>query len=960
MFFTALRKMGSDAVNVKRLHMETSLVALALLMQPLVATSALAEDPATLPRPTGWAQESSDLKADPAVRFGTLPNGLRYAILHNETPSDGVAMRLWIGSGAMMERDEEQGLAHFLEHMAFRGSTNIADGDLVRILERHGLQFGPDTNAFTSQDQIGFQLNFPKANAAALNDGFTILRDVASRLDIKQALVEAERGVVISEERIRDTPQDRMGKAMLRQALEGTRASVRFPIGTVEVLKSAGADRIRRLYQANFRPDNAAVVIVGNIDPAAMEQEIRTRFADWKANGAADVLTPGMPAPRKMVTELVNDGAPDILFLNWVAPVDRAADSVGFEQTRLKELLGLTVLNNRLADVAAKPGSPLLGASAGTANKLYGVVDFVQLNVTAPPEKWREALDAVTQEQRQLLRDGITAAELSRAVAMLRTQFQAAAAGATTRKSPELADAIISNLNRNEVFTSPAQDLALVVPVLDKATPEEVSLAFRKVFSGNGPLLFRSAKAGAVGEAVLAQALADSYARPLGTRVAQSAVVWPYADFGKPGRITTRRADTALGTTTVTFVNGTRLIVKPTQFEKDKVRVAVALGGGKAAVPAALSHAIWAADVLPFGGTGKLAFSDVQRWVQESGKGINVSLSMSPKFVQLAGVARKQDLDSELQLLTAYARDAAFRPEGDSKAAQAGPMLASQLNGNVSAAFARARSSVLVGDQPRFADLPANADITATKAGDIGSLLRPQLASAADVVVVGDVAVDDAVNMVAATFGSGPKLAPPPTKAPRITMPKGRAEPFVFTHSGRADQAMIGLYWSMPDYFANPRLADSSEVLSKVFQQRLVETVRAKLGITYSPSVEASSARQISSYGYFGAAIETPAANFDAFRSIVLEQLKDLAAKPISADELARAKAPVVQSRKQGLERNEYWTGGLALLMREPRQRQSILSRVADAEAVTAADLQNLVQKQLLGKLPLTVIVKGK
>ena len=336
-------------MNFKNLRLGTSLIALALLAQPVLAGGPASQSPGV-----SWAQDQSDIKPDPAVRFGVLPNGLRFAILHNKTPSDGAAMRLWIGSGAMMERDEEQGLAHFLEHMSFRGSTNIADGEVVRMLERHGLQFGADTNAFTSQDQIVYQLNFPKADAASLATGFTILRDVASRLSIKPELVEAERGVLISEERIRDTPQDRMAKTMYRQALDGTRAPLRFPIGTIEVLKSAGAERLRRLYQANFRPENAAVVIVGNIDPAVMEQEIRSRFADWKTVGAADVLVAGVPAPKQPVVEFVAEGAPDILALNWVAPVDISADTLAFEQARLVKLIGLTVLKG---DANGIPGT---------------------------------------------------------------------------------------------------------------------------------------------------------------------------------------------------------------------------------------------------------------------------------------------------------------------------------------------------------------------------------------------------------------------------------------------------------------------------------------------------------------------------------------------------------------------------------------------------------------------------
>jgi len=190
----------------------------------LLAGSAplLAQQP-LLKQPGRWAQDYTDRKADPAVRFGTLPNGLRYAIEHNETPSDGVSMRMRIGSGSLEERDDEQGLAHFIEHMAFRGSTNIPDGEVVHMLERQGLRFGPDTNAFTAQDETVYMFNFPKADATALSTGLKLFREIGERLTLAPAAIEAEKGVVLSEERLRDTAPYRTAKANLDAILTGTR-----------------------------------------------------------------------------------------------------------------------------------------------------------------------------------------------------------------------------------------------------------------------------------------------------------------------------------------------------------------------------------------------------------------------------------------------------------------------------------------------------------------------------------------------------------------------------------------------------------------------------------------------------------------------------------------------------------------------------------------------------------------
>ncbi len=954
-------------MNIKLLRAGVSAAALlSIVASAAPAVAAGADAPAAsngavpAPRANVWAQDASDIKADPAVRFGVLANGMRYAVMHNETPADGVAMRMYVGSGSMNERDDEQGLAHFLEHMSFRGSTHVPDGEVVRMLERRGLQFGADTNAGTSQDRIVYIFNFPKSDPGSLNDGLTILRDVAGNLTIAPALVDAERGVVISEERIRDIPQGRMSKALLRGAIAGSRAAERFPIGTVDVLKTAPASRIKRYYQANFRPDNAALVIVGNIDVAAVERDIRTRFGDWKPVGPADVLVPGTPAPTKMASELVQAGAPDLVMLSWSGPADLSPDTAANERTKLIRLIGQTVFNSRLAELAARPGSPLAASQFSVTDKLFGVARFANLFAVGPAAKWQEALVAVTQEQRRAVRDGVSAEELARAVSSLRSAFQNAAANAATRKNENLADALVDAAADRDVFTNPAQDLAFVTPVLDSVTPDQVGEALRSAFTGSGPVLFRSAQAGPVGEEALAAALRDAYASPLAARVTEAAIAWPYDSFGTPGTVVSRVADAALGTTTVTFANGTRLIVKPTTFEQDKIRVTVGLGGGKAAAPAALTHAMWATDAFTSGGTGKLSAVQLSRWIETNGLNVSASLTELPGMTQLSGVTRGADLGRQFELLAAYARDPGFRTEGDEKVAQLAPLISGQLSGNVLAAFQRARSEVFMRSQPRFADLPSNADLAATRPGELAALVRPQLAGPADIAVVGATTVDAAIASVARTFGAGPKLARAALVPARVTMPRGSADPIVSEHSGRADQAMFALYWPMPDYFSDPQTAEASEILGKVIGQRMIDSVREKLGLTYSPFTDAAAGRQIAGYGYLGSAIETPEANFATFRGIVLDQVKNLAEHPVGADELLRAKRPVIEARGQRLQRNEYWAATLPLVLRDPRQRAPILSSVAAAEAVTAADLQRVAQLYLQGKVPITVVVKGR
>lgn len=927
-----------------------SLAALALAASPVLAQDAPVQ------RPTEWAQASSDIKPDPAVRFGKLPNGLRYAILNNKTPADGVAMRMWTGSGSIQERDDELGLTHFLEHMAFRGSKAVPDGDVVRMLQRHGLAFGPDTNAFTSWDRMQFEFNFPKADPASLEDGLKILREAAGNLTLDPKLVEAEKGVVISEERVRDTGQMRGLYATIGHITQGTRAAKRLPIGTVEALKAATADKLRRIYNANFRPENAALVIVGNVDVDAIERDIKTRFGDWKPTGAAaDTITYGVPKPERKAAELIAPGASGALTISWVRPVDRGVPTQASERAKVLRWLAMAALNNRLADRAAKAGSPFIAGSGEVVDNLFNSAALTAIEINSPPEKWGEALDAVLEEQRLLDRDGLSAADLSRAIGVVKTQLENAAAGASTRENVQLAGQIADTINQNQVFTSPQQDIEMAGPVLAGATVQSVSDAYRAAFKGEGPILFRTAKDGAVGETALTERMSTALTRALPDRKVEQAFVWPYTDFGKPGRVIAKTVDAQLGTTTVRFENGTRLIVKPTPYEKDKIQVMVALGGGAAAVPAPLTHSLWAANQAIFGGTGKASLTQITQWAQSSGKMVNVSISPTKTATFLSGTTRPADLGAQLQLLTAYARDAAFGPEIGQRITATGPMISNQVAGNVVYSFVRERSKALVGGAARYADIPADADIAKTKGEDVAALLKLQLAGAADVAIVGDVSVDQAIAMTSSTFGAGAKRKPQKPVRALVTMPRGGGAPITATHAGRADQAVTGIYWPLPDYFADPKGAATAQVISNILSQRLVDTVREKLGLTYSPTTEVEAGKQLTGYGYLGTWIETPQANFATFRELVNAELGNLASKPVSADELQRAKQPLIESRKKLEENNDYWVGSLPMMLRDPRRRQEILNRVTSIEAVSAADVQALVTARIAGKAPIAI-----
>lgn len=937
-----------------KVRIKVSLVTLALLAVPALA------DEMPLKQQGRWTQDYTARKADPAVVFGTLPNGLRYAIMRNTTPSDGVAMRMRIGSGSIEESDDQQGLAHFLEHMAFRGSKNVADGEVVHMLERQGLRFGPDTNAFTAQDQTVYMFNFPKADQTALDTGFSLFREIGERLTLAPAAIEAEKGVVLSEERVRDVPPYRMAKANLGAALAGTRAVQRWPIGTVETIKAASPERLRAYYQANYRPDNATLIVVGNIDPAKVEAEIKARFSDWKPAGKAAQVDFGIPSPSTKAGEFAAPGAPDILTLSWVRPVDRRADTEAMDREQIVQLVGMTVLNNRIAERAAKPGSPFVGGQAFAIPDLMNSASITQIGIAAAPDKWSDALTAIAEEQRQVLSGPISAEELQRAETQVMTMYEAAAKGAATRKNEDLAGGLVNAADEGQLFTSPLQNLELAKAVLGTLTMDDVTRALQSAFAGKGPILFRSTQTNAVGAATLEAQLAASYAKPLTQRAAEVAVTWPYSDFGAPGQVTSQVADKDLGVTVVTFANGSRLRVKPTAFEKDRIYINVALGSGRAGASPELVHALWAAELMPLGGTDKLPMTDIQRWAQSGGKSVNIQVQADNRSFYLTATTRPADFVSQMQLLTGFARDPGFRPELGDKLTAIGPMVSGQMEANAGAVFERESQRLFGGGDTRFDEVPSQADIAATKSTDLPALMKGQLTGPADVTIVGDIDLPTAIAAMQSTFATGPALTRPAAPTIKLVMPAGRAEPYMVVHGGRGDQAVYGAFWALPDYYADPKLSYVADVTAAILEARMVDTVREKLGITYSPRAAALASFKLPGQGYLRVSLETPPANFNAFQALLDGQLADLASKPVSADELRRASQPLIEARVKQRENNQWWIASLPTLWNEPRARAALMNEVQGIQGVTVGDVQAFVAKVLTGTKPSIIIAKPK
>lgn len=899
-----------------------------------------------------WAQAASDLTPDASVRFGVLPNGMRYAIMHNATPPHQAALRLRIDAGSLSERDDQQGLAHFLEHMAFNGSTHIAEGDMTKNLERLGMSFGGDTNAQTSFDQTTYMLNLPNTSDEVVDASLFSLREVASELLFDSAAVDRERGVIEGEERTSDSPGLRSLKALLPFLAPGQRLADRLPIGDLNIIRTAPRDRFVDFYRAYYRPERATLIAVGDFDVDAMEAKIKAKFVDWSnpaPNGADPDL--GHIQPRQPETLIhIEPGAQSSAQIFWTVPHDDAPDNSAERRKSVVRSLASAVLNRRLSDIARNANPPFLNAGGGYQS-LFNALDAGSLSVSFNPGGWQPAITAVEQEERRLVQYGVAPSELNRELTEFRTALTAVAAGAATRQTPSLAAGLVESVNNDEVFTNPADDLKRFNEIAPTITVDEVNQAARKTFSGNGPLVFITSPVPIEGgEAAVTAALEASRATPVAAPAIAADVQWPYADFGTPAQPSAQSEIADLGATLVTFPNGVRLTVKPTTFADKQILISVRAGNGILDLPTDRpSPVTWAAGTeMTEGGLGKL--TAIQLDQVTAGNVVAVNFGADQNAFQFGGSTQPQDLSLQMQLMAAYFTDAAWRPEPFAKTKAAFPQILNQARAVPAGAFSLAAAGLLAGGDPRFG-LPTVDQISAASLDDMRQIVTQSLSRGPiEVIVVGDVTVADAIAAVGSTFAALPARTPaltPTAQALHVTFPAPTVEPVQLHHTGLPSQALGYVAWPTVDSIGDRKPARIVNLLAKVLQLRVTDEIREKQGAAYSPGASATSSLVFPDYGYVFIQVETPPEALPVFFQTADAIAAGLRDAPVSEDELNRARLSSIESIRRSQAGNGYWLGALKGVQTDPSQIEAIRTAISDLEAITPADLQKAAQTYL-------------
>ena len=888
-----------------------------------------------------WPQAQSDLKPDPKVRYGVLPNGMRYELMRNGEPQNSASLRFRIAAGSLQEADNEKGLAHFLEHMAFNGSKHFAEGEAVKALQRKGLAFGPHTNARTGLQDTVYVLELPEVDDGTVDTALRFMRDIADGLNLAPDAIDRERGVIMSEERQGDSPERRAFKDRWRLTYSGHQAADRLPIGDMQIIRTVSRETIADFYGRYYRPERATMVIVGQIDVDAVEAKIKASFSDWQRGTQRDGPYGSVDRASLRSAQHVEANLPDDAVVAWLSDPDDAADATMTRRERDIREVGFAVLNRRLGRVARQANAPFVSAAA-SRGVLRGVATVTAVSLNARPGKWQPGLAALEQELRRTLQYGVRQDEIDREVTVYKAQLNDAVARADTRYDQPLAETMIDNLAQRRVFTSPGDDAALYEQSVDGLTAATVTEALRRSFKGDPSFIFVSSgePIGGGDEAVRSAYLA-AHAAPVVATTEAKVKDFPYTQFGQAGAVAKREEVSDLGVTLIRFANGVRLNVKPTPFEKDAIAVKVRFDGGYLALPKQRVGLYWA---LPFafieGGLKQLTTEELEQAL--AGRIANADLSLDEGAFEFSGSTNHRDFALQLQLLAAFAAAPAYRGDGLSRLQGAAENYLKQYSSSPGRVLARETSGLLRSNDPRwrFPTLPQIQSITMA---DAEAVMAPALRSAPiEITIVGDIDVETAIAGVASTFGALPPRGPEVRRPRDVHFPDKSAR-LQFAHEGRADQAVAYVAWPAPDFASNPRQARTIVLMRDMIKVRLNDEFREKQGATYSPFASSWASGVIPGFGYVAAGSETPPAQVEAFYKTLDLIVTDLRKGNFDDDLIERARRPIIEAALKDRRTNNYWANALERAQSEAwtlsaiRNFQTDMGTIRKDEIVAAA-----------------------
>ncbi|WP_072673364.1 M16 family metallopeptidase [Erythrobacter sanguineus] len=924
-----------------------------------------------------WLYRGSDVPVDEKWLFGEMKNGLRYAVRGNGVPPRQVSIRVRVDAGSLHEEDPEQGFAHLLEHLLFRESKYLGQAEAIAAWQRLGATFGSDTNAETSPTHTVYKLDIPDISDAKLSESFKLLSGMIRDPVLNDANVAAERPIVLAEKRERGGAGQRMADLTRRTFFAGQRLATRNPIGTDDTLNGATGKAVKAFYERWYRPENTVIVVAGDADPVVLAGLVEQWFGDWQGRGKPGVAPdfgdpvppPGAqqnPVSGTAIGELAVGIEPDLprsLTYAIMRPWRPVQDTIVYNEGLLIDAIAQAIINRRL-ESRARGGGSFLYAQV-QQDDISRSTDATFVTFAPLTDDWQAALADVRAVIADALTNPPTQEEIDREVAEFDVVFANQVEQESVESGPNLANNLVNAVDIRETVAASQVVLDVFRGMKQRLNPAEVLAHTQTLFDGAVTRsVYVTPAAGEADEAALRLALAREAAVDGSARLAASSVSFDQLPpVGEPGTIVSQQPLGVLEIDQVDFANGVKALIWANDAEPGRVTVRVRFGAGYRAFDA--DSAVYAAlgeSALVGSGLGELGQNEIDRLA--TGRKLGFDFGIDDAVFNFTAQTRSDDVADQLYLFAAKLGMPRWDPDPVIRAKAGAELAYNTYSTSPGGVLNRDLEYLVTGRDARFAT-PDPATLRGVTPEGFRKVWEPLLQQGPiEVLVFGEFDKPALVEQLRLTFGALPPRAPIPAEiAARVPdFAPTTQEPAIVTHRGDANQAAAVVAWPSGGGVASLRESRQLEILTQLFNNRLLEALRERAGASYSPQVFSKWPEDLPSGGRITALAQLEPEFVPIFFTEADRIARELATEPPTADELARVTEPLAQLIRRASTGNQFWLYNLEGATQDPQRVALLRTLLADYSQTSPQVMQFLADRYFGQVTPfrLAIIPEGQ
>jgi len=893
------------------------------------------------------------LPVDPDVKVGKLSNGLTYYIRRNVKPEKKVELRLAVNAGSVLENDNQLGLAHFMEHMGFNGSKNFPKNELVDFLQKSGVKFGADLNAYTGFDETVYILPIPTEDEAVVEKGFTVLEDWAFNNLFDKNEVEKERGVVLEESRLSKGAQERMSRLYFPKLFNGSKYADRLPIGKDQTLRTFKPETLTSFYKNWYRPNLIAVMVVGDIDPAEAEKKIIAHFGKFKNPVNATprpAIIPIKPRTQPEAMVLTDEEATNtfIQIFNFVKPSDKMKTWGDYRKNIIEGLVS-SLINQRLSELTQKENPPFLFANTGYGQFLRGYSSFNSFAVLGQGTA-EEAIDALMEETHRARQFGFLQSELDRAKASLLNGTEKALKEKDKSESGGIVSQYVNNFLNGTPIPGIQHRFNFIKQALPAITLQEINDVARKMPSTNNAFTLLEAPAPMKDKlpsnASLLKTLVAANNKPVKAYEEKLVSAALLDKDPVAGKVTGEKKNEKLGTTDFTLSNGVTISIKPTTLKNDEIVMDAWRVGGYHKYPLAdKENASNATTIVQQMGVKDMSPTDLEKFM--AGKTFSVNPYMNADDEGIEGKSSVKDFENFLQLVNLYftqpRKDESLFRSFVSK--QKGAL--EYVNKDPQNSYDDTVQKIAYENNPWIDGIPKPADYDKINLDRALAIYNEVYGNAQGMhfSFVGNIDPATAKPMLEKYLGSLPSAAKENNyKDVGVRLKKGITD--IRIKRGKESQAMINLFFEGETQYSRDNRLQLAALL-EVLNIKIIEKLREDMSGMYGGGMGGSIVKRPFEHFTVRATIPCGPENVDKLTDALVTIIKDAQEKGIEQKDLDKVKETWRKQYHVNLQNNDYWLTNLSNAFINGDDPENVLDYEQKIDSITIQDVQNAAKKFL-------------